>query len=279
MTEHTSDPTQDDVNRAIWVKFADAFVTEGWGDPSELGALLSVADRVRSKPILDLGVGAGRTLSLLRLLSDDYVGIDYTPRLVELCLERHPAADVRVGDARDLSSIEPASITLVCFSSNGIDAVDHEDRQVVLDEVHRVLRPGGLFVFSTLNKGGAFYGCHPGSVPELSWVPGSLLPRPQETTPVEPQSKDDEEPWLRAVKNWRRLRGSSVDHESWGIAPFAAHEFGVLTHFITLPGEIAELDEHGFDVEAVFECDRFSEMKPGQQTAALYTHLIAVRRS
>jgi hypothetical protein len=38
--------------------------------------LRRVAPDVRGGPILDLGVGAGRTTPYLRSLSDDYLGID-----------------------------------------------------------------------------------------------------------------------------------------------------------------------------------------------------------
>jgi SAM-dependent methyltransferase len=127
----------DEVNRSTWAESTADYAVEVWNDPGELGAFLHVADRVRGLPVLDLGVGGGRTFAMLRLLTDDYLGIDYTPELVELCRARHPEANVEVGDARDLSALAEQSRNLVVFSSNGIDAVDHDDRQRVLAGVHR----------------------------------------------------------------------------------------------------------------------------------------------
>src|SRR5579884_2795938 len=221
------DLSVDAVNQATWARFADDFAVEGWSDPGELAALLLVADAVRGAPILDLGVGGGRTYPLLRLLSSDYVGIDYSPPMVELCRRRHPDADVRLGDARDLSDIPDESCGLVVYSSNGIDAVDHDDRQRVIRAVCRVLRPGGMFLFSTLNKEGPLFDARPGSAPDTPWLPGSLLPRPE---PVATDGSGDDAAgedasWLRAVRNWRRLRSMIVDSDDWGLAPFAPHEY------------------------------------------------------
>ncbi len=267
----------DDVNRPTWKKVAQDYAIEGWSDPGELGALIFLADRVRGLPVLDLGVGGGRTVSLLRLLSPDYLGIDYTPELVELCQERHPDVDVRLGDARDLSGLPAGSRGLVVFSNNGIDAVDHDDRQQVLAGVHRVLQPGGTFLYSTLNKDNPLFGAHPGTASDITWLPGSLLPRPA-GPPRADELQEDDGAWLRAVRNWRRLRKDIRDEGEWGLAPFAAHEFGLLTHFITLRGAMDELDQHGFEVLAIFPCDQSASLIVGEPLTALYMHLVAVRR-
>jgi SAM-dependent methyltransferase len=276
--EHTGGGRVDDVNRSTWSEVAQEYAIEGWSDPGELGALTYVADRVRGQPILDLGVGGGRTVALLRLLSADYLGIDYTSELVELCRERHPDVEIEVGDARDLSNLPEQSRELVVFSNNGIDAVDHDDRRLVLSGVHRVLRPGGTFLFSTLNKDNPLFGAHPGTVANITWLPGSLLPVPPGDQPVAGPPTADDESWTRAVRNWRRLRSEMRDEGEWGLAPFAAHEFGLLTHFITLRGAVEELERHGFDVAAVFPCDSTNPQGTDQPIGAMYMHLVAHRR-
>jgi SAM-dependent methyltransferase len=268
----------DGVNRPTWAEVADEYAIEGWSDPGELGALTSVADRVRGQPVLDLGMGGGRTVALLQLLSSDYLGVDYTPELVELCRARHPGVEVQVGDARDLSALPEQSRGLVVFSNNGIDAVDHEGRQLVLAGVHRVLRPGGTFVFSTLNKDNPLFGAHPGTAEKITWVPGSLLPAPADTTADPEGTAMDDPEWIRAIRNWRRLKGELRDVGAWGLAPFAAHSFALVTHFITLAGAREELDRHGFAVDAVFACDSALPLAEGEPMTAQYMHLVARRR-
>jgi SAM-dependent methyltransferase len=119
--------------------------------PAESAGLAAIAAEARGRPILDLGVGAGRTVAPLRAVSEDYLGIDYTPAMIDACRRRYPEARFEVGDARNLASVKSASMFLVVFSCNGLGMVGHADRLAVLREVRRVLVPGGAFLFSTHN--------------------------------------------------------------------------------------------------------------------------------
>jgi SAM-dependent methyltransferase len=268
----------DDTNRPVWSGVAAEYAVEGWGDPGESVALILAADRVRGRPVLDLGVGGGRTTALLRLVSSTYVGIDYTPELVDLCRQRHPDADIRLGDARDLSGIPDGSQGLVFFSNNGIDAVDHDGRGRILSEAHRVLGADGVLCYSTLNKDGPLFGAHPGNAPGITWEIGSLRPVPTGEGAASSGEGAGEDSGMRAVRNWRRLRGQFRDEGDWGLAPFAAHEFGLVTHFVTLDGATSELDRHGFALDAVVPCDGPAALGAGEATDALYVHLVAHRR-
>lgn len=103
--------------------------------------------------ILDIGVGAGRTAGLLAGRGSSYLGVDYTSEMVALARAHHPAVRFELMDARDLSALGSGGFDLVVFSYNGIDSVDGAGRAAVMAEVARVLRPGGLFVFSSFHRG------------------------------------------------------------------------------------------------------------------------------
>jgi SAM-dependent methyltransferase len=102
--------------------------------------------------ILDLGVGAGRTTAVLLPDARRYVGIDVVAAMVDACRERHPQADIRQGDASDLSAFDDESFDVVVFSFNGLDCLHPiEQRARCMAEMHRVLRRGGVALLSSHN--------------------------------------------------------------------------------------------------------------------------------
>jgi SAM-dependent methyltransferase len=127
-----------------------------WTDPGDAAAVAWVADEVRGQPLLDVGVGADAP-PLLRNISLDYTAVDYTPELVAICRRNHPDTRVHYMDAHDMSAFKDNSFALGMFSFNGIDSVDYAGRCAIFREFARVLRRGGLALFSTHNLHGPSY--------------------------------------------------------------------------------------------------------------------------
>jgi SAM-dependent methyltransferase len=119
--------------------------------PPELAIFCDLGPELRGQTILELGVGGGRLVPFMRLLTDRYVALDWSRPLVAAAKQSYPTSDIREGDARHLGTFPDASFKFVLFSYNGIDHVPYEDRGKVLDEVFRVVEPGGYFAFSTHN--------------------------------------------------------------------------------------------------------------------------------
>lgn len=102
--------------------------------------------------ILDLGVGGGRTTSYLSKVASRYVGVDFSEAMIRSCRKKFPDLDFLLADASDLSAFEDASFDAIVFSFNGLDSVvPREKRSRCLQECWRVLRPEGVFVFSSHN--------------------------------------------------------------------------------------------------------------------------------
>lgn len=109
-------------------------------------------ERIVDKKILDLGCGAGRTAKFLRHMTDDWIAVDYAEPMIEFCKRVYRDSRFRWGDARDLSQFSENEFDFILFAFNGIDSLTHEERLRALRSIHRILKPGGLFVFSAHNK-------------------------------------------------------------------------------------------------------------------------------
>jgi SAM-dependent methyltransferase len=193
--------------------------------------------------VLDLGVGAGRTAPYLAGIAAEYVGIDFSRRMVEACRARFPEWRFQQGDARDLSAFRDGSLDFVLFSFNGIDCVDHADRLRIIREVARVLRTGGVFVFSSHNLAAAPAG---GFYRHLFRVPPATNPVRAAKSAVRIAS--------RLVNYARHARGQ-VRNADYAILVDPAHEFAMAHYYVTEAAQKRQLVAAGFLPEIDVEAD------------------------
>lgn len=261
----------DTVNRPTWSQTAGEFTqADSWTDPGERAVLTMLAPRLRAKRMIDVGVGAGRTAWLMRLLTDDYVAIDYTPEMIDAAKRSHPDLDMRVGDARDLSSFADESLDFVMFSWNGLDALSHDDRQVALDEFHRVLVPRGTLLFSTLDKSGSAYR-------EAPWTRTSGGNAVKRAVKFSVRLPSNVGRYRRELGNWSQLSKRIEDHGDWGISPLAAQDYGLLVHYITPDAQRRELEQHGFAVETMVDNVGRPIDSATPDGERVYFHVVATR--
>ena len=236
------------VNREVWSSekvlgiFAgrDGFIDAG---EKELVERLAKEAAAAGGPVLDIGVGAGRTIPLLAPLSNGYVAVDYLPEMVALARSRHPGVRVEQADARELSAFADGTFGAAFFSFNGIDGVAHEDRAAVHRAVLRVLRPGGAYLLSTHN----------------------LDHRAAGLAPWHPQCWDVEN-GARAMlacayrmpqraRSYRRLAPLTREGEGWAVLVGSGYDFSVLWHHVCGDEAAAELSRAGFATPEVFDTE------------------------
>lgn len=98
--------------------------------------------------ILDLGCGEGTTTRRWSDLGFDVNGVDFSDSLIDMASSQYPQIDFKVGDitqgldfSDDYFEAVVSSMVLIYIS----------DLKKVFENVRRVLKPDGLFVFSILN--------------------------------------------------------------------------------------------------------------------------------
>jgi len=118
--------------------------------PPEHTILNLLRSRLPQMSVLDIGVGGGRTTKHFAPLSSDYIGVDYSPQMIEACRKKYPELRFEVADVRNLSMFEDACFDFTLFSNNGLDYMNHEDRRQALNEMRRITRHAYI-CFSTHN--------------------------------------------------------------------------------------------------------------------------------
>lgn len=112
------------------------------------------------KDLLEVGCGMGTDLLQFARGGANVTGLDYTPRSVEISRRRFEVYGVPgrfvLGDAENLAFPDA---TFDVVYSNGV--LHHTpDTQRAIDEVHRVLRPGGVAKVMLYNKSSIYYWLH-----------------------------------------------------------------------------------------------------------------------
>jgi SAM-dependent methyltransferase len=202
--------------------------------------------------ILDLGVGGGRTTPYLSHLASRYVGVDYAPKMVAACREKFPQLEFLVADATNLALLADGRFDSVVMAFNGIDAlVPDEARRRCLAEIHRVLKNGGIFIFSSHNPRAVFR--------RPAWNPKRIDAFAQMLAGHRKQLLEPTRIlllWLRvaaalatsvmnsALRLLRRARRRAFwSGDGYMVDPTHG---GVLTHYAVPERVIAELEQEGF---------------------------------
>ncbi len=203
----------------------------------EVMVLIKYRESIAGKHVLDIGCGSGRTTAILKNLSKDYVGLDYSLEMVESCRKRFENVCFVHGDVREMYEFEDSEFDYVMFSFNGLDSINHEDRLKGLREIVRVLRQDGLFVFSSHNRNYR----HAVSRPKI------LL----STAPCEQVRHFTK--FVKSLLNHLRNRDHQRFEKEYAIINDVAHNYAMLTYYIDKEDQVKQLEDMGFETIDMYD--------------------------
>lgn len=118
--------------------------------------LYDIIKNTKNKQVmLDLGVGAGRTTNFFASNFNNYVGVDFSSVMIDVCRKKFThLKNVQFinADVASLPELSSDSFNFVLFSLNGIDYLKNLDERIILlSNIYKLLKEDGIFAFSTHN--------------------------------------------------------------------------------------------------------------------------------
>jgi SAM-dependent methyltransferase len=232
-----------DHNRAVYNDFVHEYV-EYRIYPPERAILNRFKRDWPGMRMLDIGIGTGRTTYTFAAVAGEYVGIDYAEEMVRgasAIIPPSPDVTLKFHDARDLSEYYTKPFDFVFFSMNGLDSVSHEDRERILREVRKVLKPTGHFSFSSHTIRGF--------KPEPAVRPFRL------SDPLRSgyHRWKDSRHRARMRDTHRGLNVTELRGRDWAVLKTGDHNFAIDIYHVNPLFQIERLRQLGFSIDALYD--------------------------
>lgn len=110
----------------------------------EKPAMYSLLPELKNKKVISIGCGSGEDCNQLQQRGAEVTGVDISKKLIEIARSSYPECKFEVMDMENLKFAD--SSFDFAFSSLAIHYL--EDWTQALKEAHRILKPGGEYLFS-----------------------------------------------------------------------------------------------------------------------------------
>lgn len=112
----------------------------------EMPAMMRMLGNIKNKKILDWGCGSGLYINKLKSKCKAIKGFDISPEMVEIARGLNPKQDIRIGSGTKIPFKEKFDIVFASLSIHYL-----KNLNPVFKEIKRVLKSGGVLIFSTGN--------------------------------------------------------------------------------------------------------------------------------
>jgi len=221
-----------------------------WLWPEEKMIFKEYETYISGKRLLDIGCGGGRIIPALKALTQDYVGIDYSEGMIKACQEKFKSLKFIHCDASDLAVFDDESFDFVLFTFNGIDCMSHEKRIKILREIHRILKYGGVFAFSSHNLDDRRH------VTAFNIFDINIFNN------------------IRNIHSYLKVRKHQIRTETYAILSDPLGGFGALTYFIRKSAQVMQLKQNGFSDVEILNCKcQFTEINSTERDSKWFWYI------
>lgn len=250
MPEPTAEERAAELNRRLW---RGSHVAEyDRTDLRPVEVLLLVRHREElSGRVLEVGCGAGRVTRYLAEIAEELHAIDVSPEMVAHVRRTLPDVHADLADARDMPGAPSGVFDAVLATCNVLDALHPGGREQALREALRVLRPGGLLIFSAHNRAAAPDIRRPSDI-RLADGPRQLV--------------KDVLHLPQRVHNRRVRLPLERRTDAYAILNDVAHDYAVLHYYVFRDDQVRQLDAIGLETEVVLDLDGHV-VRPGEHAA------------
>tara|TARA_Y100000310_G_scaffold337606_1_gene425133 strand:- start:1324 stop:2052 length:729 start_codon:yes stop_codon:yes gene_type:complete len=118
---------------------------ENWWYQAKRDLIFGLLKKINKnyEKVLDLGCGVGSNFGMLKKYSKSVVGIDYFDKALDYCKGKG-YDEIKQMSAENLTFKDNSFDLVLC--SDVLEHIEHDDK--ALSEIKRVLKPGGMFIFS-----------------------------------------------------------------------------------------------------------------------------------
>ncbi len=205
--------------------------------PPEICIFIKHKAEFEGKTVLDIGVGTGRTSKYLAPFCKRYVGIELNRDMIDLFIVKAPQIELIQCDMRNFSGMNKDVFDFVLAPYSAFDSLNHVDRVKMFEDIHEMMSPAGMFVFSTHNRNWAGIGLGPKL--EIAKDPVRML--------------KNIFAYRKASNNRSRMKPLEENHPTYAILNDISHEWLALLYYITRAEQLRQLAEIGFELLEVYD--------------------------